>query len=979
MPAQIFGSQATAVQLYVAFYGSSPSNPIYNNLVSTINTTSASSLAAQIGTGFSATSDAVLASTILTNIGITAGTTNQVAYDALLSALTQVFAAYPTSRGQVVLNLVNILTTLEGNATYGVAAAAWNNTTANAYTYASNTANTAPGPLTAGLSFVLSSGVDTANGSVGNDTINAGDIAGVAVWTTGDSINGGAGTDVFNVVSNGVITKPTAATVTGVETINLTSGSTVTLDSTAFTGLTALNSTSKGGATLTSAATTAISAMDSALVAGAIVVNGGSSVAVNAAGQTTGTITVGASAAAAAAVAVVTAGDYTDGANNAMGAVAVTGGTTVAVTVNSGITAAETTAAITDVSNFTETLSAVTVTGNASTTTVSVTQDKAVTAVNSTGTNGKVGVTNGAVTITDVNAASTTAAGVISTVTLNSFGASTVNSGALATLNLLGTGTSLTVTQGALTTANVKTQAVNVNGLTTTGTVTLGTPITTLDLASTTAASTIANLTAAGVTTLNVSGDAKVTLTDNSFAALTAVSVTNTAGFAMGTTALNTGATFTGGAGADAVVLGVATKAISMGAGDDRVTSGGLVGVGGSVNAGDGSDTIVMTSAQAAVADNDAVFNTKFTNFEVLELSNALAAATTLDLAGINGVSSVVLAAGGADAATSVISNLATNGTVTLKADSVGLVVNVDNAVFNAADVLNLNLSKSTVLAAGTVTAAGVETINITAADAVTTAVTSAAVVHTLTLVATGATTVNVSGNNGLNITNTGNTKITKFDASGIVANSTATVIDTPANLGVTFASANATASASVSITGSVGNDTLTGNAAADTINGGAGTDTITGGTGSDILTGGAGNDTFAFGTDGSVSGTHLDKITDFTAKTATAGDILTFGGATTVLAADTTALTAGGNVNTTAGGVVSFHANDTTYLLKVAAIQADAQLDAVGSVAIFVDGANTYVYYAGAAVGNADDQIIELTGVSGLATITGGATTVIA
>jgi hypothetical protein len=144
-------------------------------------------------------------------------------------------------------------------------------------------------------------------------------------------------------------------------------------------------------------------------------------------------------------------------------------------------------------------------------------------------------------------------------------------------------------------------------------------------------------------------------------------------------------------------------------------------------------------------------------------------------------------------------------------------------------------------------------------------------------------------------------------------------------------------------------------------------------------LTGGAGNDTFAFGADGSVYGTHLDKITDFTAKTATAGDILTFGTNTTLLAADATALAAGTNVQQSAGGLINFHVSDSTFLLKVAAIQADTQLDVAQSVAFFVDGGNTYVYYSGAAIGNADDQIIELTGVTTLATITAGATTVIA
>ena len=75
----------------------------------------------------------------------------------------------------------------------------------------------------------------------------------------------------------------------------------------------------------------------------------------------------------------------------------------------------------------------------------------------------------------------------------------------------------------------------------------------------------------------------------------------------------------------------------------------------------------------------------------------------------------------------------------------------------------------------------------------------------------------------------------------------------------------------------------------------------------------------------------------------------------------------------------MTFATADNTYALKLAAVQADTQLDVAGSVAIFVDSGNTYVYYAGAAAGNTDDQVIQLTGVTGLATITGGATTTIA
>ncbi len=181
-------------------------------------------------------------------------------------------------------------------------------------------------------------------------------------------------------------------------------------------------------------------------------------------------------------------------------------------------------------------------------------------------------------------------------------------------------------------------------------------------------------------------------------------------------------------------------------------------------------------------------------------------------------------------------------------------------------------------------------------------------------------------------------------------------------------------------LTGSAFADTITGGAGADVISGGAGVDSITGGTGADALTGGAGADTFAFGTDGSVAGTSMDAISDFNTG---GSDILTFGGNTTVLAADATALVAGSaagsNVQTSAGGLVTFAGADNTLALKLAAVQADTQLDAAGSIAYFVDGANGYVYYAGAATGNADDQLIELTGVNTLTTITGGATTILA
>lgn len=729
-------------------------------------------------------------------------------------------------------------------------------------------AATVTGTITEGSSsgkiFTLTTGADTGAafiGGSGDDTFNASTVTAGDTWTVGDAIDGGAGNDIFNVTQTNNIALPTGATVANVETVNLLSGGSNTLDtSTGFSGLTALNATSKNGAVITAAATTNVTVTDTALnttTDGGVSVNGGKDVTVNVtaadaatdATQTTADveIAVGATAAAAGKVNVTNTGKYVDGSNNAMSTIAVTGGTEITVTNKVGLTAAQITAQKTDATNNTVTQGAVFVTGNASTTTVTVNQDAQVTEVDSA-TIGKIGIAGGAVAITDANSASATAAGTITTVNLKSYGnASTVNSGALTTLNLSGASgatSTLGVTAGSLTTPTVTALALNLNGLVA-GNLTLDDDYKTLNINGSTAASTVADLTTAGATAVNVAGDAKVTFTDQSLtnANLANITVTNTAGAVFGTTAIGNSTVFTGGAGADGVVLGSTTKAITMGAGDDKVTTTtGLVGTGGSVNAGDGTDTIAMTGVIADAVDADATFNSKFTGFETLELT-ALAG-ETLALAGINGVSNVVVAA---SSSTVTLNNFKSGGTLTSKGTNTTVTLGVDNATFNAADTVNIVLENSTnaVDAFGTFVAAGVETVNITTKDTGL-VLDVAATVDTATLQATSAKTVTVTGNNGLTLTNTGNTKITSFDASGVAGDDST---DTAANLAVTFASANTDATADVVIKGGAGNDTLTGFVGKDQIIGNAGADVITGGKGIDQLTGGAGADVFVFST----------------------------------------------------------------------------------------------------------------------------------
>lgn len=858
----------------------------------------------------------------------------------------------------------------------------------------------------------LTQGLDNLVGGAGNDTFNATEVVvgGVAqaTLTPGDKISGGNGNDTLNITQTGTFSVPVNVSVTNVENVNVTAANTVAIDTTGWTGVTALNINSIGGTTATAAATTnvvatnvtggtvavtgglgqtvtttgavtlsgaagAVSTTSSALAAGAVSVNGGTTVDVTANGQTTGTITVGNTTAPTGAVTVNASVGYADGAVFA-GNIAVTGGTTVTVNAT-GVTAAAATAAATDSTNSTVALGSVTVTGTDATTAVTVNQANAVTvAAGNADGEGKIGISNGQVVINDKNVASATAAGTISTVTINSFGAlSTVASSALTTLNLSGTGVDLTVTDGGLTTAAVTEQAVNVNGLTTTGTVALDAHITTLNLNASTDASTIATLAASGATALNIAGDAAVTLNNHTLASGATITVTNSEGVTLGA-ALGTNTTFTGGEGDDSIVLSANfTKAITLGAGDDTVTYAAQAAT-GTVAAGEGTDTIIMSGAQAVAASANSTFNSKFTGFEVLELSSGDVG--SINLLGINGVTSVRAATG-----TVNLAGLASGGTFTLAGNNVDATVDLTNALFNPADTLNIGLDSSTAVT-GTVTAAGVETINIMAADAADAG--SNAVIHTLTLEATAATSVVLTGNNGVALVNAGNTAITSFDASGVVANGSATA-DTAANLGVTFASENSTAA--VSITGGAGNDTLTGNAGVDTINGGAGNDTIVGGAGNDILSGGEGNDTITGGVgidtltggagadvfvfaagDAGITGT--EKVTDF--DLALGGDKLVL--STTTLIANVTA----SNITSAINGAVDLTATVKDGIITLGG--ADAGLvDTIGELklvfealensgaadtAAIVWGGNTYVITD--TIGGAANDIIQLVGVTG-------------
>ena len=754
-------------------------------------------------------------------------------------------------------------------------------------------------PPPVGKAFNLTTGPDTFTGNAGDDSFNA---AIGNSWSAADAIDGVSGNDSFNITAGGPVAAPVGVSVKNIDTSTVTTTGTVTLNTTTWTGLTQLTTSSTGATALTGSADTNITATNTAQAGAAISVLGGKDVSVTANGKTLVGSTVAVGSAAAAPKGTVTVTTASTAANGVtLGATTVTGGTEVTVTNSTNPTV-----------NITDTAGAVTVTGTADTTTVTVTDSKATTAGATV-----TGHVNGAVTVNDVNRTSTTKAGTITDVTVNSGAAVTVNSGALQNLTLSGTITSVDAdTLGALTTAAINSLNLNVSDAVTTGAVEIDGDVKTLNLAANkklTAAgaattNTIADLDASGATAVNISGDAKITLSALTAAqALAVYTSTNSVGTVI-TPALGVGQTFTGGSGADEVTVGASLTATTMGAGDDTLNTGAAFGATGSADGGDGTDTLALTAANAATATADGSYETAVSNFERLKLG-ALAGNVTVNVANADDIGYVSYAGAAAGNRTLTLNNLPANPTaITTAANAGGGGVTVNLAdISGTADVANLKVSANGDTNGGVFTANGIETINFESDDTVTLLNPNT---HSATITSNAVTTLNVTGDAGLTLTNT-STTITNFSAANMTGASdgdgviwatigtlakAATITGSPKNdnLGNT----GNTATKSLTMDGGAGQDTLSGGAGADTITdtsaqangngnnikGLAGNDTITTGDGKDTIDGGANNDSIT-------SGGGADAIT-----TGTGNDVVVAG------AGNDTIVSSGGNDNISGG-----------------------------------------------------------------------------
>ena len=908
---------------------------------------------------------APLAATVVNYVTSSSGTADGDDFDSVAGALT--FAIGQTSATVAVT--VNGDTTYESDETVAI-------TFSGAKLVASVTAtgtiaNNDVEAVVTGEAFLLTTGIDKGTdftGGTGDDTFTGNTTAGVVSFTSLDALDGGLGDDTLDITVTAALdtTAAVSATVTAIETAVLTSSSTIIADTTDWTGLTTLTATATGAsAAITAASTTDVTLGVTGTADAAYTVDAGNSVTTSTSTATdidtnaaSGSTVIGGTTAAAGAVSV----SHTEKATATADAGASAGaGSTINVTGGTSITVSSlATVGTGDNAGDILTLGAVTITGDTNTTTVSVTQAAATAVWAAAGD--KISIVNGAVTIADGNA--TTAADTITTVTLNNFGASTVTSTVLSSLTLKG-GSAAATASGAVTldqsTADTSTAATTLGLNLTSGFMgaidgTQADAYTTVNVV-TAAAATVADISFADATALNFSGAGIATLTANTgIAAVEAITSTG-GGVTLGT-ALDNSVAFTGGAGVETIIVGATTQAISLGAGDDDITvSASALGTDGSVDGGDGNDTLTMTAANAITASADEEFEATISNMEKLSVA-AVAATGTVDLANLDDINDVTIA-GVAAGQVLTLDNAATGVNISF-ADATQTAVTVTLATSGSADVANLFLSHDdgggTTVTTATLT--GFETVAITTADEQDT---PDGAEHTITtLTNANAKTITVTGNAGLTIGTFTGTALTSFDASGVTLGGVSYTTDALAGASTLTGGAGAdtlnaaAAVKTVNLVGNAGIDTLTGSATkSSTISGGAGNDVITGGAAADSIDGGAGTaDSFTFSSATVVeqagSGTTTGAVINLSSAAITGGDVFTASGAFLTTS------------------VTSIAAGSATYLYDGESTTNASIVDTISNIEIAI-GTNLADYIIGSSSANS------ISGGLGIDTMTGG------
>lgn len=505
-----------------------------------------------------------------------------------------------------------------------------------------------------------------------------------------------------------------------------------------------------------------------------------------------------------------------------------------------------------------------------------------------------------------------------------------------------------------------------------------GTGVATLNVDSSTAASRVAiQNTGAAIRTLNITGDAAVTIeaesgANNVGALATAISITNTAGASVVSSAApsaTTGLVITAVGGKDTVTLAQAAGAnaltnktsVDLGAGDDTLVISALTAAtdiadGASFKGGDGVDTLKLFDGDII----DATRGKLFSGFETVDVGGAQAT-TNLNLALLaanNTIGTLKLSAANTGAVN--VTNLAeTAGVVINAATGAALTINQkDSGAGSPDDVINVTYDSKTAIGAqtGATTIADIETVNLNVTSTGTniTHEVTALVVNNATKVTLNASTAAVDIKAGFSATS-----LVLLDASASVKNTTIALNDAY------------TATAGVAVKGGAGVDTLDFTGATTGAATAADLDfVITGNGGADVITLAAvagGVDRIVYLAQGDSTAAKYDSITNFDATATSAQDLLdlkAFGftgnqvGVKDFGASAAITLAADGTLTVANGSLANFFV--------------DAGL--ARGVATWDGGADTYVLVDANKDGNfssADDLVIKLVGVGTSSDIT--------
>jgi len=263
---------AIVTRLAGALYNQQLSASTYSEVLSAYNSPTALNTLANylVATDFGSRTDLQIATTMITNMGLTSvtGLDNWVA--------AQLTAAGTGNKGAKIISLLNDFSNISSSdATYGALATAFNTKVDAAQLLSQTTGNTGTtftAAGTTGSTFTLTTSIDALTGTANPDTFSASlvfdadeAVTATSTYTVTDTLNGGVGADIFNITISGLqdggVTIP-AANVSAVETFNVrnTVAQTATLDATTASGLTSFVADRSTGAVAVTGLTSAASA-----------------------------------------------------------------------------------------------------------------------------------------------------------------------------------------------------------------------------------------------------------------------------------------------------------------------------------------------------------------------------------------------------------------------------------------------------------------------------------------------------------------------------------------------------------------------------------------------------------------------------------------------------------------------------------------------------------------------------------------------